>query len=174
MVYNVKDSIKKKFKALLAEIPWSDCECTYSAGDELKPAFEGLISESEIDRKNAVTILSDELEHQKSVYDLSAYAIKPLCLLLDDSQYPERLGITQLLLAVANGKGGFTAHQSLSTFRDMHGEEKIAQEVAKEAIFLKKIRDDLTANKELFKSLLKDKNAKIRSTSENILKTIRG
>ena len=166
--------LKKALYSRLRKFPWRRLEGAYSKGTQLRKYFFDLASPSKMERRNGLTVLGEELEHQGTVYELSAYAIGPLTYLLNRPRYPERRRVLDLLLRLACGTGGFTAHRKLSIFRDMHGEKKITREVLKEASFLKKLRTHLIEAKDVFYLLLKDRDPHVGSAATAILGRIRG
>jgi hypothetical protein len=159
----------KTLDEILAGVPWDQLEGSEGPAGDVPDMVRQLCSPDPAARDEARDILADNLNHQGSAYEPDAYLIAQLLFLLRSPGFAGREEALDLLYRFGRGTGIFTAHQKLTTVRDMYTPEKLAAMIAEEAVWLKRLHAELLMGVELFWDLLGDPNPAIRQSAVKIL-----
>jgi hypothetical protein len=156
----------------LDSISWSKLSHAYGKASDTPRHLRGLTTSRKSKRRHALDALRWSINHQGSVYDATAAAVPFLVELATSPEVAERGEILELLTDIARGSGWHQVHQRLDIVRKTVGDEKIAQEIQREAGWVGTIREELTKAAPAIGGLLHDTDVEVRLHAANLLTAI--
>ncbi len=146
----------------LSEAPWEVLECADGTSAWVPDSIRQLLAPDRRVQELALDDLREGLGCRGSIYEATASAVKPLIEVLKIPTFEHCADVLELLFRFGQGKGVFTAHQTLGVIQGTFGLWEIQKRVKEEGRIAEQLHQALLSGFDLFIALLENPDENIQ------------